>query len=84
MVFRHYLWLPAAEIRCSAYLYDPDLDMRGSAVGGFNLIPVAVARHISQTMPVSGSFAGDVGAFLGLEVTVTVTAAEGERPVMAR
>jgi transglutaminase-like putative cysteine protease len=94
----------------SGYLYDPDLDMRGSAgagsthawaevyvpgagwitfdptnrsVGGFNLIPAAMARHISQTMPVSGSFAGDVGAFLGLEVTVTVTAAEGERPVMA-
>jgi hypothetical protein len=94
----------------SGYLYDPDLDMRGSAgagsthawaevyvpgagwitfdptnrsVGGFNLIPVAMARHISQTMPVSGSFAGDVGAFLELEVTVTVTAAEGERPVIA-
>ena len=94
----------------SGYLYDPDLDMRGStgagsthawaevyvpgagwitfdptnrSVGGFNLIPVAMARHISQTMPVSGSFAGDVSAFLGLEVTVTVTAAEGERPGMA-
>ena len=94
----------------SGYLYDPDLDMRGSAgagsthawaevyvpgagwitfdptnrsVGGFNLIPVAMARHISQTMPVSGSFAGDVSAFLGLEVTVTVTAAEGERSVIA-
>jgi transglutaminase-like putative cysteine protease len=94
----------------SGYLYDPDLDMRGSAgagsthawaevyvpgagwitfdptnrsVGGFNLIPVAMARHISQTMPVSGSFAGDAGAFLGLEVTVTVTAAESERPVRA-
>ena len=94
----------------SGYLYDPDLDMRGSAgagsthawaevyvpgagwitfdptnrsVGGFNLIPVAMARHISQTMPVSGSFAGDVSAFLGLEVTVTVTAAEGDRSVMA-
>ena len=95
----------------SGYLYDPDLDMRGSAgagsthawaevyvpgagwitfdptnrsVGAFNLIPVAMARHISQTMPVSGSFAGDAGAFLGLEVTVTVTAAEGGQPVMAR
>jgi transglutaminase-like putative cysteine protease len=94
----------------SGYLYDPDLDMRGSAgtgsthawaevyvpgagwitfdptnrsVGGFNLIPVAMARHISQTMPVSGSFAGDASAFLGLEVTVTVTAAEGEGPAMA-
>lgn len=94
----------------SGYLYDPDLDTRGStgagsthawaevyvpgagwitfdptnrSVGGFNLIPVAMARHISQTMPVSGSFAGDVSAFLGLEVTVTVTAAEDERPGMA-
>jgi len=94
----------------SGYLYDPDLDMRGStgagsthawaevyvpgagwitfdptnrSVGGFNLIPVAMARHISQTMPVSGSFAGNASAFLGLEVTVTVTAAEGERPGMA-
>jgi hypothetical protein len=42
-----------------------------------------MARHISQTMPVSGSFAGDLGAFLELEVTVTVTAAESERPVIA-
>jgi transglutaminase-like putative cysteine protease len=96
----------------SGYLYDPDLDMRGSAgagsthawaevyvpgagwitfdptnrsVGGFNLIPVAMARHISQTMPVSGSFAGDASAFLGLEVTVTVTvtAAQSEQPVKA-
>ena len=94
----------------SGYLYDPDLDMCGSAgagsthawaevsvpgagwitfdptnrsVGGFNLIPVAMARHISQMMPVSGSFAGDVGAYLGLQVTVTVTAAESEQPVRA-
>jgi transglutaminase-like putative cysteine protease len=94
----------------SGYLFDPDLDRRGSSgtgsthawaevyvpgagwitfdptnrsVGGFNLIPVAMARHISQTIPVSGSFAGDVSAFLGLEVTVTVAAAEGDRPVMA-
>jgi len=92
----------------SGYLYDPDLDMRGStgagsthawaevyvpgagwitfdptnrSVGGFNLVPVAMARHISQTMPVSGSFAGDVSAFLGLEVAVSVTAADGEQPV---
>ncbi len=87
----------------SGYLYDPDLNLRGSAgagsthawaevyvpgagwitfdptnrsVGGFNLIPVAVARHISQTMPVSGSFAGDPGAFIELEVAVTVAESE--------
>ncbi len=89
----------------SGYLYDPDLDLRGStgsgsthawvevyvpgagwitfdptnrSLGGFNLIPVAVARHISQIMPVSGSFAGDPGAFLGLDVTVTVVPADAE------
>jgi transglutaminase-like putative cysteine protease len=53
-------------------------DPTNRSVGGFNLIPVAVARHISQTMPVSGSFAGDADAFLELEVMVTV--AESERP----
>jgi len=58
-------------------------DPTNRSVGSFNLIPVAMARHIAQTMPVSGSFAGDASAFLGLEVTVTVAAAEGERPVMA-
>jgi len=94
----------------SGYLYDPGLELRGSAgagsthawaevyvpgagwitfdptnrsVGGFNLIPVAMARHISQTMPVTGSFAGDVGAFLELEVTVTVVAAKSEQAAKA-
>ena len=56
-------------------------DPTNRSVGGFNLIPVAMARHISQAVPVSGSFAGDASAFLGLEVTVT--AAEGEWPGMA-
>jgi transglutaminase-like putative cysteine protease len=85
----------------SGYLYDPELQLRGSAgagsthawaevyvpgagwitfdptnrsMGGFNLIPVAVARHIAQTMPVSGSFAGDRSRFLGFDVSVTVSA----------
>jgi hypothetical protein len=31
-----------------------------------------MARHISQTMPVSGSFVGDAAAFEALEVAVTV------------
>ena len=33
-------------------------DPTNRSVGGFNLIPVAVARDIRQAMPVSGSFVG--------------------------
>lgn len=50
-------------------------DPTNRSVGGFNLIPVAVARHIRQTMPVSGSFVGDAAAFEALDVMVTVTLA---------
>lgn len=50
-------------------------DPTNRSVGGFNLIPTAVARHIRQTMPVSGSFAGDTAAFEALDVAVTVTPA---------
>ena len=50
-------------------------DPTNRSVGGFNLIPVAVARHIRQTMPVSGSFVGDAAAFEALEVAVTVATA---------
>ncbi|HSR56275.1 MAG TPA: transglutaminase family protein, partial [Alphaproteobacteria bacterium] len=50
-------------------------DPTNRSVGGFNLIPVAVARHIRQTMPVSGSFIGDATAFEALEVAVTVAPA---------
>lgn len=50
-------------------------DPTNRSVGGFNLIPVAVARHIRQTMPVSGSFVGDAAAFEALDVVVTVAPA---------
>ena len=43
------------------------------SVGGFNLIPVAVARDIRQAMPVAGSFVGMADAFLGMSVEVHVT-----------
>lgn len=51
-------------------------DPTNRSVGGFNLIPVAVARHIRQVMPVSGSFIGDPGAFEALDVAVSVTPAQ--------
>lgn len=49
-------------------------DPTNRSVGGFNLIPVAVARHIRQTMPVSGSFIGSPEAFAGMDVSVQVAA----------
>ena len=57
-------------------------DPTNRSVGGFNLIPVAVARHIRQTMPVSGSFIGDPDAFLDMDVRVDVRAAPA--PAAAR
>jgi transglutaminase-like putative cysteine protease len=45
-------------------------DPTNQSMGGFNLIPVAVARHIGQAMPVAGSFVGPVDAFEGMSVAV--------------
>ena len=55
-------------------------DPTNHGVGGFNLIPVAVARDIRQAMPVAGSFAGKADAFLGMSVTVAVTSKTGVAP----
>ena len=48
-------------------------DPTNRSVGGFNLIPVAVARDIRQAMPVAGSFVGMTDAFQGMSVEVRVT-----------
>ena len=48
-------------------------DPTNRSVGGFNLIPVAVARDIRQAIPVSGSFVGMTDAFAGMSVEVLVT-----------
>jgi transglutaminase-like putative cysteine protease len=53
-------------------------DPTNRTMGEFSLIPVAVARDISQTVPVSGSFGGATGDFLGLTVDVRVTVEPGE------
>jgi transglutaminase-like putative cysteine protease len=42
------------------------------SVGGFNLIPVAVARDIRQANPVAGSFVGGPNAFHEISVDVLV------------
>jgi transglutaminase-like putative cysteine protease len=51
-------------------------DPTNRSVGGANLIPVAVARHIRQVMPVTGSFSGAGKAFADLSVEVLVAPAE--------
>ncbi len=45
-------------------------DPTNRSMGGFNLIPVAVTRHIGQSIPVAGSYAGPAEAFLGMTVDV--------------
>jgi transglutaminase-like putative cysteine protease len=48
-------------------------DPTNRGVGGFNLIPVAVARDIRQAIPVTGSFVGMTDAFQAMSVEVLVT-----------
>jgi transglutaminase-like putative cysteine protease len=50
-----------------------NFDPTNRSIGGFNLIPVAVARDIRLLMPVSGSFVGASDAFEGMEVEVQVS-----------
>ncbi|MFK4771122.1 MULTISPECIES: hypothetical protein [Rhizobium/Agrobacterium group] len=41
-------------------------------MGSANLIPVAVARDITQLIPVSGTFIGPTGAFQSMDVAVDI------------
>jgi transglutaminase-like putative cysteine protease len=54
-----------------------EFDPTNALVGGRNLIRVAVARDPRQAIPLSGSFTGKTGDFLGMEVQVEITAAGG-------
>ena len=48
-------------------------DPTNRSVGAANLIPVAVARDIRQTVPVSGSFVGNAAAFADMSGEVLIT-----------
>ena len=48
-------------------------DPTNRAVGGFNLIPLAVGRVIAQVMPMTGTFLGMTDAYQGMSVEVQVT-----------
>mgnify|MGYP000294107614 CR=1 FL=1 len=50
-----------------------NFDPTNRSIGGFNLVPVAVARDITLLMPVSGSFVDAADAFAAIEVEVRVT-----------
>jgi transglutaminase-like putative cysteine protease len=53
-----------------------EFDPTNGILGGRNLVPVAVAREPSQALPVSGSFVGVPGDFLGMKVDVAVRASQ--------
>ena len=50
-----------------------DFDPTNSIVGNRNLIRVAVAWDPKQVLPLWGTFDGKASAFLGMDVTVSVT-----------
>ena len=49
-----------------------DYDPTNQINSGFDLIPVAVARHPGQAIPLTGSWSGDAKDYLGMSVNVTV------------
>jgi len=55
--------------------YDPT----NRTIGGMDLIRVAVTRDIAQAVPISGSFVGPPGSYLGMTVDVAVAAGPRER-----
>jgi transglutaminase-like putative cysteine protease len=54
-----------------------DFDPTNSIVGNRNLIRVAVAWDPKQALPLWGTYDGAPGAFIGMDVTVSVTEAAG-------
>ena len=49
-----------------------DYDPTNQINAGFDLIPVAVARHPGQAIPLEGSWFGDAGDYLGMSINVAV------------
>jgi transglutaminase-like putative cysteine protease len=54
-----------------------DFDPTNSIIGNRNLIRVAVAWDPYHVLPLWGTYSGPPGAFLGMDVTVTVTEVAG-------
>lgn len=58
-----------------------DYDPTNQITAGFNLIPVAVARHPAQAIPLEGSWFGEAKDYLGMTVDVAVNKI-GEIPAL--
>ena len=54
-------------------------DPTNGTIGGKDLIRVAVTRDIFQAVPISGSFVGTPGSYLGMTVAVTVESESSDR-----
>jgi transglutaminase-like putative cysteine protease len=52
-------------------------DPTNQSVGGFNLVPVAVARDIQQAMPVSGTHSGTADQLAEMDVVVEIKPVAG-------
>lgn len=70
---------PSASTHAWAEVYLPgagwvSYDPTSVIVAGENLIRVAVTRDPSQAIPIGGTYVGDAGDFLGMDVKVTVSA----------
>jgi len=57
-----------------------EFDPTNGIVGSKDLIRVGVAREPKQAKPLSGSFVGDRGDYLGMTVQVNVTTLDASRP----
>jgi len=69
---------PRATYRAWAEVFVPGVgwitfDPTNRGVCGANLVPVAVAREIGQTIPVAGTYGGEVGLLDEMAVEVSVT-----------
>ncbi len=53
-----------------------EFDPTNGIVGNADLVRVAIARDPRQALPLFGSYSGEAGDFLGMDVEVNVTSDE--------
>ena len=68
-------WVEVFDPGAGSIPFDP----RNCAVGAANLIPVAVARHFMQVVPVAGSFLTLQGGLPHMDVAIKVEASSAQQ-----